>query len=249
MSVKSIITILLLSTVSLLSSGCVDEEDKFLRENLRDFRWMYIISIENEYEYLDEDQSKEIKIVNESTSYRYRFNNIEPPMYINPPPPPLSFYESVKTLIGVDRDQDGIRDDFERYVNRMNGNEPPVRELLHEYNRLWQKMLEEYFVKQNTFFPSLYEAFYRMRRCVIAHDIGGPEEEELMFNTKMRYKAFLDITHTHWKKMEQDLAKYDITNFKKKSRLLCPARFLDNFTYTYEELERFRLLRLKKGGQ
>ena len=247
MSVKSIITILMLSSLSFLSSGCVDEEDKFLRENLRDYRWMYIVPIASRYNYLEEDQSKEIKIVTESTDYYYRFNNIEPPMYINPPPPPLTFYESVKTLIGVDRDQDDIRDDFERYVNYRYGDEPPVRELFHEYNRLWQKMVEEYFVKQNTFFPELYDAFYRMRRCIIAHKVGGPEEEKLMFNTKMRYQAFLDITYSHWKKMEQELSKYDITNGNKRSRLLCPETFLDTFTITAREKK--HLLRTTKGGR
>ncbi len=241
MSVKSIITILMLSSLSFLSSGCVDEEDKFLRENLRDYRWMYIVPIAGEYDYFEEDQSKEIKIVNEGTFYRYRFNNIEPPVYLNTPPPPLTFYESVKTLIGVDRDQDSIRDDFERYVNYRYGIEPPIRELLHEYNRLWQKMVEEYFVKQNTFFPELYNAFYRMRRCILAHNVGSQEEEKLMFNTKMRYQAFLDITYSHWKKMEQELSKYDITNGNKKSRLLCPEKFIDH--YTIKSSEETRLIR------
>ena len=242
MSVKSTITLLLLSTVSLLSSGCVDEEDKFLRENLRDSRWMYILSIKDHYFYLYDDQTKEIISEKNPNSSFYAFNNFDPPIYENTPPPPLTFYESVKTLICIDRDQDGIRDDFERYANYRYGKEPSTRELLHDYNRLWQKMLEEYFVKQNTFFPSLYDKFYRMRRCIFAHHIVGYKEEEFMFNTKMRYKAFLDITHTHWKKMEQDLAKYDITSGDRKSKLLCPENFLYRFTIPLHESERLNNL-------
>lgn len=238
MSVKSIITILMLSSLSFLSSGCVDEEDKFLRENLRDYRWLYFSSSERAFFYLHHDQTKEIKIDEESTATYYRYNNFEPPVYLNTPPPPLTFYESIKTLIGVDRDQDGIRDDFERYVNYRYGDEPPIMELLHEYNRLWQKMVEEYFVKQNTYFPELYDAFYRTRRCILAHEVGSEEEEKLMFNTKMRYQAFLDITNSHWKKMEPDLAKYDITNGERKSRLLCPEKFLNHYTITSSEKTR-----------
>lgn len=243
MPVKSTIVPILLSIFAILCSGCVDEEDKFLRENLRDSRWLYYFSIADKYDFLQHDQSKEMLVDGESSYYRY--NNIEPPIYNNPPPPPLTFYESVKTLLGIDRDQDGIRDDFERYINFRYGHMPPIRDLLHKYNWLWQKMVEEYFVKQNTYFPERYEEFYRMRRCIIAHDIGGHDDDDLMFNTKKRYQAFLDINYSHWRKMEATLAKYDMTRGNKKSKLLCPEHFLLRYTITSPEED--EMLRTLKG--
>lgn len=107
--------------------------------------------------------------------------------------------EDQKTLVGIDSNHDGVRDDMEIFINRNFNNQVERENLKNEYKRSvdyfknYKKMtLEEYIVYESNDFLDLDCIYYGLKYLKLARspELSKYRSAEALYNTKERSAAF-----------------------------------------------------------
>ncbi len=65
-------------------------------------------------------------------------------------PPDPGRWENNKTLLGIDSDNDGVRDDVQRYILALDIDHPFFKKALHEWAKVYQVVLRESDMSEKT---------------------------------------------------------------------------------------------------
>jgi hypothetical protein len=131
-----------------------------------------------------------------------------PDGYTLPPMP----HEIISTLLGVDSNNNGVRDDVEHYIyNRFRGytNAKVEREIAMQWARAAQQLIQnpetaygdrKYLIMQNVvscqwYYYNTYlenvKGFVNRQNYRSQHDIFDADFKDAVFNTKQRLKAYI----------------------------------------------------------
>lgn len=122
------------------------------------------------------------------------------------------------TLAGVDSDNNGIRDDIQRYIIESYISSPDKKFALLEYAAILQQNLTDFNLKENVIFNT--HRMFEASRCLTA--IFGEEKRALTnliskktFNTKSRIKANIEADRLYHGNMTPE----HIANFQSDTNL------------------------------
>ena len=132
--------------------------------------------------------------------------NLTLPLMVNghtlPPKPDKSVNDS--TLLGVDVNDNGVRDDVERWIYKTYKDKHPIHiDIAMQAARAWQKVLENPSKAKELYpivdAPSYCESYYKIyakyfnEKVLINEDITNEFfREKIIFNTLERKKAYLE---------------------------------------------------------